>query len=760
MFSVRNRDREFSIGEPPELADNNVGDVQNFNPKEAAHVKQTIGDLIVLLNDVGVTELNGGAVPLIVDTVANAEAARDLVHNATDANTAQNAAGGAGAGRAAPSTVYSKFIQVIEAERARLAGLPGAAPGANPAFTPITLFDKLKSLLSERKKLILNLIDAAVDIDGATASKNGKVINDENKTTNGFNAELAENELNNLLRKTGFAPVAGDPAPAVMGANVAVLPPPPADNAPLRCFNLINILRFHYRDADQKVETTGTNNLAISRLQLLGNGFAVPAALVPLGIQQTDFIFNGNRSDVYVLAAQQAVAVDPAAAPGGAFAGAGDVAIALEQLRTSLLAIPNKAAFLKTFGASIPGSLTYNLLTSQVVIAPAVDIAAVPNPAQTIVRNTHHSIIDKLQNFFNATPAAKSLFGLANGVASPDATVNGVDVASVTGQAAVINTLRRIYQSLPTAAANTPAHRLLAHIVWAPTNIKRVPEGFRWASAKEFLGVLALTDADKKGLAAILSCSSEEVIPKISRSPVFIKALKDLQDYTTTVQLKKFKNDLAINTFQNMNLGSLNPQMLRFMNIIRRKATPQTMANVGVPGSISIAIPGMLPGFPPGMLGGAMVAPPTDFPIEMRGGGYNIGMMKGGYSGLIGPFRPITDESFISSSLDAAIQSLKDRITSGKGSLSADTTQKIDGLVESLKKTETQVKNNRDNLIAMNNAISTGRFKPEDGHVYTAKEIATVAKTYNEVNKMRQSLENKLTRVMITLNGVTQSFQN
>jgi len=274
------------------------------------------------------------------------------------------------------------------------------------------------------------------------------------------------------------------------------------------------------------------------------------------------------------------------------------------------------------------------------------------------------------------------------------------------------------------------------------------------------LGVLALTDADKKGLAAILSCSSEEVIPKISRSPVFIKALKDLQDYTTTVQLKKFKNDLAINKFQNMNLGSLNPQMLRFMNIIRRKATPQTMANVGVPGSISIAIPGMLPGFPPGMLGGAMVAPPTDFPIEMRGGGYNIGMMKGGYSGLIGPFRPITDESFISSSLDAAIQSLKDRITSGKGSLSADTTQKIDGLVQELKKTETQVKNNRDNLIAMNNAISSGRFVVDPSKPYSAKDIATVAKTYNEVNKMRQSLENKLTRVMITLNGVTQSFQN
>jgi len=723
MFRVdRNRDREFSIGEPPEAAETNKGDADNFDAGivgAEAHVKDTIGDLLVLLGDVAHTRLDVGG---IRPTIAAAGAAANQVdYVAALTLTVPTADVTADVTRGASDhTVCSRHL------RAYVTRLAAATPPiAEAAITKEQLFTEAKRLLLQRKKLILNLLESAADIDAATANKNGRVINSENATVNGTSVDIAIKELDAILGKSSFAAVGAD-----------------GNNQRIDFRNLINVLRFHTRAIDQKIDVNNINYTTFID------------ALTLNGAANTGLFRNIDDTAV--------------AGAGGVIGPVAGSAEMFTQLKNSLKAIPTRAAFLKTFGADVPGSAAHQRFVGVDNVAVDGAIAVIPVDADAPVPSvrspaiplttTNHEIIKNLRKLF-PIEAHRNIFGNVNGDvggAAP-AVAALVGVNDNAGQSNVIATLRKLFNNLPTVAANTNAHRFLGHIVWAPTNLRRVPEGFKWASAKEFMGVLGLTPVDKKGLANILNCNPDEVIMKISKNAEFNKALKELQDTSNTVQIETYlKNDLKVNEVHNMNLGTFNPQMLRFMNIIRKKRTPQTMANVGVPGSINIALPG-LPGFP-GLLGGAMAAPPTDFPIEMRGGGYNIGIMKGGYSGLIGPFRPITDESFISSSLDAAIQSLKDRITSGKGTLDSSTAQKIDGLVQELKKTETQVKNNRDNLIAMNNAISTGRFKPEDGHVYTAKEIATVAKTYNEVNKMRQSLENKLTRVVITLNGVTQNF--
>ena len=137
-----------------------------------------------------------------------------------------------------------------------------------------------------------------------------------------------------------------------------------------------------------------------------------------------------------------------------------------------------------------------------------------------------------------------------------------------------------------------------------------------------------------------------------------------------------------------------------------------------------------------------------DHPIEMRGGGYDIASMKGGY--LIGPFRPITDESFISESMSMALTTLRDKINK-TGSLSPGSEAAINQLVTDLKKKEKDVKTTRDNLISLNNAIANGEFTP--GANVTQQQIEEEAEKYNRANKERQSLENKGVRVIVTLNG-------
>ena len=60
----------------------------------------------------------------------------------------------------------------------------------------------------------------------------------------------------------------------------------------------------------------------------------------------------------------------------------------------------------------------------------------------------------------------------------------------------------------------------------------------------------------------------------------------------------------------------------------------------------------------------------------------------------------------------------------------------------------------------MNNAISSGKYTPDSKTPINPQEIANIAKVYNSSNEMRQSLENKLTRVLISLGGVTREYTN
>jgi len=155
-----------------------------------------------------------------------------------------------------------------------------------------------------------------------------------------------------------------------------------------------------------------------------------------------------------------------------------------------------------------------------------------------------------------------------------------------------------------------------------------------------------------------------------------------------------------------------------------------------------------------------------EFPIEMRGSGYSIAHMRGGQFplmlGTLGSptsWRPVSDSSFISASLKAALASLEQSLDA-KGATLADATRaQIANLITELEAAEKKVKDARNELNTFNNAIATGNANVKDKKDITSATITSSVEAYNMAMKSRQKLENKLFRVVIALGGkVTATY--
>uniref|UniRef100_A0A6C0H104 Uncharacterized protein n=1 Tax=viral metagenome TaxID=1070528 RepID=A0A6C0H104_9ZZZZ len=152
-----------------------------------------------------------------------------------------------------------------------------------------------------------------------------------------------------------------------------------------------------------------------------------------------------------------------------------------------------------------------------------------------------------------------------------------------------------------------------------------------------------------------------------------------------------------------------------------------------------------------------------NLPVEMRGGGRLLAAMKGGnfFLGTMGSptsWRPITDSSFISVSLEAAYQNLKANLKASKGAdLAEDTQNKVRELITALKAAEDAVKEKRDELNKFNTILSTQNLKDINKQTVTQAQITDMVKLYNDSMSRRQSLENKMFRVIVALGNQMQT---
>lgn len=183
----------------------------------------------------------------------------------------------------------------------------------------------------------------------------------------------------------------------------------------------------------------------------------------------------------------------------------------------------------------------------------------------------------------------------------------------------------------------------------------------------------------------------------------------------------------------------------------------------------AVAVPSGIFGLPVGqgihisLSGGAMTEAMTELdnnvPIEMRGAGYALAAMRGGSIGgnvIFGTqgttmWRPIDDNSFISQSLELAIENLKNQISKSGASLDSTTEASIRQAIVDLKKKEEEVKKYRDQITSMNSALAVGSAKAS-GNV-DLSTIERTAEAYNNAMKSRQKIEGKLLRVVVALGG-------
>ena len=603
MFGIRSaRSDRRNHGIVP-AAQANDGGASNFDPNNKAHVKATISQLLVMINDVANT------VPAAAAAAAGADAdiAVDEVNIAAAGDAYRGVAGVAGAGGVNNTAAtqaeanasearldvliqtYNGFrparnpedqvavvtngintganrnasnVYSLEIVKWRNGIITGAGTNPVPAKpSAATLFSEVRSILEKNKQLISNLIDAAEDIDNASSTTNGKTVNDVDNTS-GYSVREAEKELEAVLNRGGFG-TGATPTPVVLFPNLA------------------NVLLHHV--ANPVIPFEGDVRGVIDALNSGGANLAA-------GAPNPNGLFAGNHN---VSAA--------GAAAGGAPANVFEAVEALKQKLRTL----NRESFLKAFDADVPGSPNHRRIFGSRAPGVAADAAAGAR-----VPATDAVIIEKLQGLLTSN-AHKLVFGPVG--AGAFAAVG--DWNGAAGQTAVVNNLQRIFDAYPAVAANTPAHKFLDHIVLAPTNLTRIPPGWNWTSPSDFLGYLRLTDADLKALGKILGVASDEVTRKIASSNVFIQALKDLK--LSVAAMPQFPtNRFTGNPNVNLSLDTINPELMRIYNLWRRSNAKKVMAVVrpasafpfGMPAPFSIA-----------MRGGALSQPISlDHPIEMR----------------------------------------------------------------------------------------------------------------------------------------------
>lgn len=285
-------------------------------------------------------------------------------------------------------------------------------------------------------------------------------------------------------------------------------------------------------------------------------------------------------------------------------------------------------------------------------------------------------------------------------------------------------------------------------------------------SAKQFLNLLSssnqvevaklLPGIDEKTIGSGLTEDQKNKVAEIlERYPNFKTYLDNNK---TALKAATSFPSLAPSVNNNVGLHLLlaNPMIARVVMEQRKK---QALTARAVPVAVPMNPFGMPVGVSVSFTGGAMNELENldnNIPIEMRGAGYTMAHMRGGsiLFGTVGSptmWRPLDDNSFISASLQAAIDNLESQLKSKGATLDSSTRTQIDAEIASLKKAEDQVKKTRDQITNMNNAISTGSAQVKTGDNIGPADIERTAEAYNNAMKSRQKIEGKLLRVVVAL---------
>jgi len=255
------------------------------------------------------------------------------------------------------------------------------------------------------------------------------------------------------------------------------------------------------------------------------------------------------------------------------------------------------------------------------------------------------------------------------------------------------------------------------------------------------------------------SITEDNVVPKLLKS---VHANKHFPA-PGSVQGLPYRNP-SVNPIPGLSLMLVNPDMARAILAERKKKNLMMVARPAVRGALlggpfGVMGPGVTlrisGGNPEGphFRGGAMNPPNFNYPIEMRGAGYDLGMSGGNV--LLGPWRQPSDDFFIAEQLETAISKLKASLNANSKTLDNTTEANINKLITDLKTAENNVKARRDELNLATAAIDSGSMMPNSdaSGAVNQTNITDLAGQYNDAMANRQKLENKLFRVVIALNN-------
>jgi len=151
--------------------------------------------------------------------------------------------------------------------------------------------------------------------------------------------------------------------------------------------------------------------------------------------------------------------------------------------------------------------------------------------------------------------------------------------------------------------------------------------------------------------------------------------------------------------------------------------------------------------------GGAMIHPSSfEYPIEMRGGGYDIAMHGG--LGLV-PYAQVGLVAPISDQLESAYGRLASILNKKGKTINSDVDIEVKSLIKKLKDAEDDVKRYGKELDDSSNFIKSGDVDDSSLNNVTRAQVTSMADAYNTALDNRQKTENKLFRVIMALNSAT-----
>jgi hypothetical protein len=287
--------------------------------------------------------------------------------------------------------------------------------------------------------------------------------------------------------------------------------------------------------------------------------------------------------------------------------------------------------------------------------------------------------------------------------------------------------------------------------------------GYTPKTVAHFFNLFKLDSSARQLLAAAVNTKAtktivdeNDVIEKLSNSATVRKHFQ-------TTKIAIAPRPLKVNPNIGLNLLLVNPQVATAINAERVRRSKLIMArpirNPGM-GPFGALLPGSGLTVSIRQRGGAAMEPPSfNYPIEMRGGGYDIAMAGG--AGALGWWSPPNDDFFISAQIKSALETLRATLKAkGNKDLAQDVDAKVTGLVQALETAEENIRIERNNLKRATDAITSGNADPTDEDSKGVKTgvlhatLTSIAGKYNTAVSNARSIENKLFRVIVALNGV------